>query len=235
MISLPREEGLMSTVYVVGDRLVGSFSSGMDPGDGVTRPAPRSLRLLDESGTPGDTLLLNRSGQAAFVFGENGGFSAESVPFSRETVHTVGPNGRLYSGWTDSLHIQARTLTTDPEVVASVPTDPIPITEADRDSALSDIDDKLRAMVASALPETKPAFTDLVVDDTGTIWVKRPTETPDAETVSWWILNPESKTIRTTQLPADVELNVVRDGQAYGTTTTEMGAPAVVRYRIQEN
>lgn len=233
MISIPREKGLMGAVYVVGDRLAGSFSSGTAPEDGVTRPAPGPLRLLDESGVPGDTLLLDRSTQAAFSFGESGGFTAESVPFSRETVHTVGPSGRLYFGWTDSLHIQARTPKTDAEVVASVPTDPIPITAADRDSALSDVDDKLRSMVASALPETKPAFTDLVVDDTGALWVKRPAKTPDAVTVSWWILKPESKTIRTAQLPANVELNVVRDGRAYGTTTTEMDAPAVVRYRIQ--
>ena len=49
-------------------------------------------------GTPGNTLLLDRSRQAALVSGENGGFSAETIPFSRETVIAMGSDCRLYRG-----------------------------------------------------------------------------------------------------------------------------------------
>jgi hypothetical protein len=86
-------------------------------------------------------------------------------------------------------------------------------------------------MAASALPDTKPAFTAMTVSDEGRIWVKRPPTRPDAATVPWWILDPETKTIQQAQLPPEVELMVVRDGKAYGTTTTGRGAPALVQYQ----
>jgi hypothetical protein len=235
VISIPREEGLVGTLNVLEDRLVGSFGSGTAPEDGVTRPNPTAKRLLDETGTPGDTLLLDRSQQAAFAFGDGGGFTAELIPFSRKTVLATGPDGRFYHGWTDSLHIEATTLEGTSETIASIPTDPVPVTDAARDSALSDVDDEMRSMVVSALPDTKPAFTDLVVADDGRLWVQRPAEKPDAETVAWWILDPDNKTIQETRLPESVDLEVVQDGNAYGTTTTDAGAPAVVRYNVSSD
>lgn len=234
ILTVPRDQGFMTLLYVLPNgRLAGSFGSSMAPEDGITRPAPSAVRPIDDTGTPGDTLLLDRSRQMAFAFGENGGFTADAVPFSRETVTAVGPSGRLYHGWTDSLHVEAHSLDGTSEPVASVPTDPVPVTEAARDSALNDLDKEVRSMAASALPDTKPAFTAMTVSDRGRIWVKRPAEHPDAETIPWWILDPETKTVRQTQLPPEVEIMVVRDGKAYGTTTTEMGAPAVVRYQIE--
>jgi len=234
ILTVPRDQGYLGLLYVLPDgRLAGIFGVRMQPEDGVTRPDPNAIRHIDNTGTPGDTLLLDRSGQSAFVFGENGEFTAGAVPFSRETVTALGPDGRFYHGWTDSLHIEAHSLDGTSEPIASVPTDPVPVTEAARDSALNDLDEEVRSMAASALPDTKPAFTAMTVSGRGRIWVKRPTERPDAETVPWWILAPETKTIRQVQLPRDVEIEVVRDGKAYGTTTTEMGAPAVVRYQIE--
>jgi hypothetical protein len=231
-LPVPRDQGFMALLYVLPNGpLVGSFGSSMAPEDGVTRPSPSAVRPIDDTGTPGDTLLLDRSGQMAFTFGENGGFTADAVPFSRETVIAVGPNGRFYHGWTDSLHIEARSLDGNSETVASVPVDPVPVTESARDSALSDLDDRVRSMAASALPDTKPAFTAMTVSDEGRIWVKRPPTRPDAATVPWWILDPETKTIQQAQLPPEVELMVVRDGKAYGTTTTGRGAPALVQYQ----
>ncbi|WP_146110096.1 6-bladed beta-propeller [Salinibacter sp. 10B] len=231
--TVPPGQGFMALLYVLPNGLAGSFGSSMSPEDGVTRPAPSAVRPLDTSGTPGDTLFLDRSRRMAFVFGENGGFTTDVVPFSRETIVAPGPNGRLYSGWTDSLHIQTHTLDGESEVVASIPTEPVPVTEAARDSALSDLDEKVRSMAASALPDTKPAFTQLLVAENGRLWIKRPTKAPDPETVPWWVLNPETQTIHKTQLPSTVTLTVVTDDYAYGTTQTNLGAPAVVRYRIE--
>lgn len=233
MISVPRNQGFMALLYVLPDGLAGAFGSGMSPEDGVTRPAPRVVRPLDESGTPGDTLFLRRSRRMAFSFGEDGGFTTDVVPFSRETIVAAGPNGRLYSGWTDSLHIEAHTLDGESEVIASIPIEPVPVSEAARDSALSDIDDELRSMAASALPDTKPTFTEFTVADDGRIWIKGSPVHPTSEAAPWWSVDPNTKTIRPTRLPREVNIRAVQNGNAYGITTTEEGTPAVVRYRLE--
>jgi hypothetical protein len=90
----------------------------------------------------------------------------------------------------------------------------------------------LCGQIAAALPDTKPAFTDFVVADNGRLWAQRPARGPDAKRVPWWILDPKTKTIRTVRLPREVDLHAVKKGHAHGSTTTEAGAPAVVRYRV---
>jgi hypothetical protein len=145
-----------------------------------------------------------------------------------------GPDARLYHGSTDSLHLQATSLDGATEGLASVPADPVPVTEAARDSALQEYPEKLRSTLRSALPETKPAFTDLVVADDGRLWVERPAKTAEPDTTSWWVLDSKSKIIQEVQLPSEVAIEVVQDGTVYGTTTTGAGTPALVRYRIEE-
>lgn len=232
-VNVPREEGFVSRLLVLEERFIGRFGSGLGrPEEGIQSPDPSTWRVIGEDGSPGDSLFQTRRGKLA-LSEMNGGFRVRRVPFRRMARVYNGPDSRLYHGWTDSLHIQARTPGGRSEVVASISTEPVSVTEADRDSALSDFGDEMRSMVASAVPETKPAFTYFVVSDKERLWVKRPAEGPDPETVPWWVLDPEAKTIRIVDLPAEVRLSVVKDGRAYGTTTTEMGAPAVVRYRIE--
>jgi hypothetical protein len=91
---------------------------------------------------------------------------------------------------------------------------------------------ELRGPIEAALPETKPAFTDLIVADDGQLWVKRPAKRAEADTTTWWVLRPGPKTVQEVRLPSEVDVEVVQDGRAYGTTTTENGAPALVRYRV---
>ena len=194
-------------------------------------------RRVDETGTPGDTLFTVRLRRMASVqIGDEARFRMYPMPFERSMPVALGPDGRLYVGHTDSLHVSAYRRDGTSEVVASVPNASVPVQEADRDSALAGIGSgELRSKITSALPETKPVLTDLVVADDGRLWVQRPAEGPNAETVPWWVLDPEAKTIRVARLPEDVDLEVVRNGMVYGTTETEMGAPAVVRYRIDSS
>jgi hypothetical protein len=163
-------------------------------------------------------------------------FRFRPLPFARETELALGPEGRLYAGYEDSLRVVAHGLDGRTDVIADVPTPPGPLSEAERDSALAPIENPaMRQAVAAALPDTRPAFTNLIVSDEGRLWVRRPPDGTAAERTAWWILNPETNTIHQVRLPREVELTVVQNGKAYGKTTTEMGAPAVVRYHIDTN
>ena len=231
-VTFPREDGYAVQVWTLDDEFTVEFAqSGSAPEEGVSRRSPRVWRQVSDAGTPRDTLMQGPGWKTAVV-AQNGGFRLRTVPFARRMIATLGPDEVLYQGWTDSLTVRAVSVNGSSSTVASIPTDPVPLTDAARDSALSDVSDEMRPVVASGLPDTKPTFTDLVVAADGRLWVKRPVEAPDAESADWWILDSETKTIQKAQLPPEVDLEVVRDNMAYGTTTTEAGAPAVVRYRI---
>jgi len=232
-LSVSRTDGFPIRVRVSASKLLVEISSRVPPSDG--EPRYRRVRFLSETGVPKDTLFTVRR-QRSVVVSEDGMFLFRPVPFGRESEIALGPDDRLYTGWQDSLRIVAHGLDGSSEEIASVPAPAVPIPDAVRDSVLNDIDNAaLRQASASAVPKTRAAFTNLVVGNDGRLWVRRPTDRPDAQTAPWWILNPDSKTIHEVQMPADVTLEAVRDGNAYGTTKTERGAPAVVRYRIHQN
>lgn len=224
--------GNLTQVYVLEDRLAGRFTPGYTRKEGLRRPSPAFWRAIHETGVAGDTLLTAHRRKVATFFGGPGAAIAY-LPFGRETRVAPGPDARLYHGSTDSLHIKATSLDGTTEGIASVPAEPVPVTEAARDSALQDYPEKLRSTLRSALPEMKPAFTDLVVADDGRLWVERPAKTAEPDTTTWWVLDPAPKAIQEVQLPSEVAIEVVQDGTVYGTTTTENGAPAVVRYRVR--
>lgn len=227
-ITVSRQRGIPIRIRVVEEGFVARVIIPTRPQPGVSRTAPRIWRRIGESGALGDTLLTTPGYR---VLATDTGF--RPIPMSSGVDFAWGPNGQLYHGWTDSLHFKARSLDGSSEVIASIPTEPVPLTEADRDSLLEGIDGEMRSKMTAALPDTKPAFTDLVVADDGQLWVQRPAEGPNLERVPWWVLDPETKTIYETRVPRDVEVHVVRDGRLYGTTTTEDGAPVLVRYTIQ--
>jgi hypothetical protein len=203
--------------------------------EGYRQPAPATWRRMNETGVLGDTLLQERRKHITISFAGQG-VGIEALPFDRSTQVAFGPNARLYHGWTDSLQIHATSLDGTTKVIANVPTTPVPVTDADRDSALTELErTDIREQFNDAFPKTKPAFADFLVSDNDRLWVQRLRQDTQADTVPWWILAPDTKTIHQVRLPRQVELEVVRDGQAYGTTTTDTGAPALVRYRIDTN
>jgi hypothetical protein len=225
--------GALGTVRVLGDTLAVRFRPYYAREEGYRYPAPATWRLMSETGVLGDTLLHERRKHISISF-EGQGVGIEALPFDRSTQIAVGPDDRFYHGWTDSLQVRATALDGTTEVIAHVPTESVPATEADRDSALAPIERAdIRQQFADAFPQTKPAFTDLVVGDDGRLWVERPAKSASSDTVPWWILEPETQTIHQVRLPREVELEAVQDRKAYGKTTTEKGAPALVRYRVQ--
>ena len=224
--------GNLSDVRVLGTRLIGEVTPGYTRKEGLYRPSPNTWYAFDGANALGDPLLRVRRRKVATSF-SGPGAAIDYLPFGRVTRVAAGPDGRLYHGFTDSLQLRATSPDGDTESIVSVSAPSVPVTAAERDSVLSGIDAEIRPLIEAEFPNSKPAFTDLVVTDDGRLWVRRPKSGPVAETVVWWILDPDTKTIHEVQLPPAVDVEVVQDGNAYGTTTTEEGAPAVVRYRIR--
>lgn len=134
--------------------------------------------------------------------------------------------------WSDSLRVAVYDQTGEKQRTVDVPFEAVPVTETDREQVMKGWSSEHRAAVESEIPDTKPAFDRFLIDDTGRYWFKRPTE--DHERADWWIVNPKAERVSVVSLPSDVHLMAVRGGYAYGRTVSEEGAPALVRYRIEE-
>lgn len=180
-------------------------------------------------GTVADTLFTYPPAQQ-HVEQTNGGLSFHTIPFARGPRVVGDAKGHVHYAWSDSLG--ARTYGPDDTLrrTTDIPFEPVPVMETDREHALASYSKEGRAAVRSEIPPTKPAFTQFLVDDKGRYWFGRPTADPDS--TDWWVAWPDEQRVATATLPSEVHLHEVTNGRAYGRTTTENGAPVIVRYRV---
>ena len=152
------------------------------------------------------------------------------LPFARSSVFAMGPNGRIHSGWQDSLRIVVHDQEGGMQRAVEIPFKLVPVSEEERKEALSGRSGESLTILKREIANTKPAFEHFLVDDEGRYWFGRPTTNPDS--TDWWVAWPDEQRVVTTTLPSEVQLEVVKNGHAYGQTTTENGAPALIRYQI---
>lgn len=177
---------------------------------------------VGSDGEVGDTLFAVRPNQV--------GPEGRPLPFSRRALFDMGPEGLMHHACSGSLHVATYDQQGVKQRSIEIPFDPIPVRLEDLEIALKDRSKAERAAVREHIPDTKPAFEYFLVDDEGRYWFGRPTAHPDS--VAWWVAQPDEQRVVTGTLPDEVRLMTVRDGHAYGRTTTEDGAPALVRFRV---
>ncbi|MFB6230741.1 MAG: 6-bladed beta-propeller [Salinibacter sp.] len=197
----------------------------------VQNNAPYVVRSAGADGAADDTLFTARPYQMA-MRKVDGGMLFARIPFAREPHFAAGADGRIYHAWSGGLSVRTYDRTGRAVDTVEVPFDPVPVTDADIERALEDRD-RTRDLVRNRIPSTKPAFEEFLVDDQGRYWFGRPTANPDS--TAWWVAWPDEKRVATTRLSDEVDIEAVRGGYAYGETSTEKGAPALVRYRIRVN
>jgi hypothetical protein len=189
-----------------------------------------AIRTMSFDGTAGDTLFTAPPPQIHVEQGDDY-VRFRQIPFARSPHVTADPTGHVHYAWSDSLTVMRYDQTGHPRDTVDIPYTSVSITEADREQALAERPPETKKAVRDEIPSTKPAFDHFLVDDQGRYWFGRPTSNPDS--TAWWVTQPDKQRVLTDTLTSDVEILNVQDGHAYGRTTTETGAPALVRYRIQ--
>jgi len=191
-----------------------------------------SILRVTPNGSITDTLLTAPPLETEVIQqGENRLFL--SVPYGRQPHVALGPQGRVYFGRNDSLRVIAHSFDGSRTTPIRLPFELVSLSDEERTERLKRYPDKNRSQIQDAVPATKPAFEHFLVDDEGRYWFGRPTEHPDS--TAWWMAMPQEKQVRTSTLPSEVDILAVKDGNAYGRTTTEAGAPALVRYHVQSS
>ena len=199
----------------------------------VEENAQMIVRRVSQGGKMGSTLFTTPPYRMASKDLEDGRKLFLYVPFTPYPHYALGPNGGVHYARSDSLTVKVYGPTGQPEQTVQVPFESAPPV-TDKEIA-EELEGRTRGreQVRTKIPDTKPAFTQFLVDDQGRYWFGRPTANSDS--TAWWMAAPEAKWVRTDTLPSKVRILTVQNGHAYGTTTTETGAPALVRYEIQQS
>lgn len=213
--------------------------------DGGARRAGRvvhAMVLYDTSGTPRDTLTLPTfvakdfppismaTGTAHVTFGF-------AVPFAPSLSIAFDPRGAIRAGVSGSYAIVTIGVRGDTTMEITRAYTPLPITLTERDSALGPIraamDRAGMSLDPSLVPEVHPAFTRLIVDDAGYLWVATPVAEGSA-TRALDVFQPDGRYLGVVHLPiaADIATLRISGDRTYWVTYDSLDVPYVARGRI---
>lgn len=205
-----------------------SYSAAQDPADDYRRT--QTVRLVEWDGrTRRDSILVIPAAQP-LIARQGNQVAATANPFGRPGLVRVGPDGRLFYGWGDSLAITVHSLDGQRIGGFSKPHAGPPVTSADVETAVEGLDDMLARALRAAAPERWPAFRNFVVDDRGQLWVGL--LSPTGQPTRWTVFDERGEARCVAPLPANVDVRLVRDGKAYAVETDEMDVPRIVTYQV---
>lgn len=227
----------------------------------------RVRRIIGSAKRNGEPILTLPDREWLVNTDKHYGYSVSPLPFGKRPVLRLGPDDRLYTGWTGRLGVEIYNLKGERIATEHLDVDPLPVGEEDIDAlyrshreALGDaaseiIIGRLRgARDSGKLPATKPLYSDFLVDDRGRVWFELVTEAHRLASTSrglrwtsqplsdisadpesrWLVLLPSGSTrLGASRVPADVDLHVIRNDEAYGVSTDALGVESVVVYDIE--
>jgi len=188
------------------------------------------------------------------------GIMVGGLPYGRAPFVGMGPGDRLYFAWSGTPAVTVFDLQGRRVGTVRLPTTGLPVRDEDLDPLVDSYDARSpwrlamqKAASQGRLPETKPAYKALVVDDHGRVWVN--VLTSDDVVVSgergltyasrarldqggvapspWWILGADGRREATLSLANNVALSLVKGDRAYGFETDADGVQYLVRYRVR--
>lgn len=197
-----------------------------------------ALLRLDSAFVPTDTLLMPRPderNQIAFRRGELMVMSTPD-PFTPQPTWSPRPAGGIVVGEGAVYRLHRIGFDLDTTLTIEVLREPVPVTPAERDSALAKFRELAQEVGAKPerdprIPRTKPAHGTLFVDDEDRIWVRRTAEA--GEGPAWDVIDADGRflgRVSTPVPPTFVQPAVRNDRLAL--VTEPNGVPTVVVYDL---
>jgi hypothetical protein len=195
------------------------------------------IRLLGPDGSVlRDTVLTVREPDVLEVRTEtNHGFFLPA--FGRQTLVRWGPDGRIYSLWTDSSRVSIHDKAGRPQgsftAQLAVPRLPLATSTIDSASAASvttGISKRTLDEAISARWKTWPLVQDMIVDDQSRIWILPVTHAPQ---VSWIAFDSRGRRLATLQLPRSVRPRLIRGDRLYAVSRDSLDVETLAVYRLQ--
>jgi hypothetical protein len=184
---------------------------------------------------PGDSTITIGTYISSERLGYQGGSGPH--PFSRSVVF-AGRGDQLLIGGAEQLQIEVRSLDGELLEIYRGPDGELVIDEdllsSYRRAELSPRDSAMRRSLEAAeypMPERYPAYTDLLADPLGYIWVERFVP-PWQSDRAWGIFDPNGVFLGHLQAPAGLDITDVTADHVIGVAHAELGVPRIRVYRL---
>ena len=208
------------------------YSPFFSPGSDELSSKHVRVKLVDSNGTIVDESVAELPPREGLAIATGTSVTAYGLPFAVSPHFAIGSTQVLYYGSDDAIRIASLSLQGTNRGEFTVPISPIPLTDAEREQTIAEAPDDFHGLLRERLPAIKPAFSRLVPDDAGRLWIEL-TQREGEESRTWLIVDDAGIEIARASVPENVRLRVVQGSRAYGTMTDEAtGAPIVAAWDI---
>jgi len=197
--------------------------------------------------------LARLGGEEWQVRSRGGAASVMLLPFSRDALAAAGAD-RIYLAESDRFEIRTYTPEGSLRQILRLPTAPAPITSPLLDSLADYWHMEAEAEAAAlgyTLPKrpaeqyreetrnlarvpTLPAFTALIVEDAGNLWVREYDPPWRARTASHWaVFAPDGSLLARVAMPSGLDVRCIQGDVVLGTVTDSLGVEYVGGYRLR--
>ena len=204
-----KSENLEAPVEGTSLNLFGMTQSGyfgwasfyLTPGMTVDDMRPTPVYTLDGALTLKDSLFAVPHTELLVVSDERS-VSLRQKPYGRRSLCAVA--GEVsYCGFTDALSFSRANYSGAVLDPIELEYTPVALTQAEKREARESVVEPFLSQLE--LSDTRPAFDAITSDDRGRLWIKVRVESGD-DTTTYWVLDPESREVVSTQLDGDVRL-----------------------------
>lgn len=192
------------------------------------------IRLLNRDGSAGDDVLAVPEPEILEVRGEQtSGFFLPA--FARQSLVRWGPDGRIYSLWTDSARVNIHGTDGRPRgsFTARLATPRIPLSDATIDSIArrnaGNIPGRAISEAFRARWKTWPLVENMLVDDRSRVWIMPVTQGPLAD---WLAFDARGTQLAALRLPRTLHPRLIRGDRLYAVSRDSLDVESLVVYRL---
>lgn len=168
-------------IWTEWSRSVGGPPPGQPPEPGLQEgTSEMHMIALDPETGASDTIYLATATWRSWVVTLDNGWGFRAIPFQPSNLYAVGPSGEIWLAASDRYRIALLDSSGDTVRIVEVDRDPEPVTADDRRAYIEDAaergenEERAARAMTGAFPDVKPVLAQLVVDDEGRLWVRRP-------------------------------------------------------------
>ena len=225
--NLPDHVEATDVLAVLPEGLVVQFQHYPDEDTADENEWPKEIKLLDHiGGALRDSIVLIPSRQRTLISDD----IFENFPFfrlwGRESFIISSSDGLIHAGWNETIQFRVASLN---GVVGEfvIPHSPVPITLNEKNEEVSRWPEEWQVQLRRDVPDTKPAFNAMVLDDEDRLWMQL-SWPADSAMADWLVVEPSTGNVEAkTSLPVTATIMKIRQGKAYGVVDDGQDAVAV--------
>ena len=196
--------------YLGGGRILTvSASPGLAeaPATGLIRSA-EILTLADLEGVESDDIGETPGSESYVSVGEN---YASGAPLFGKTSHVAVLGQRIFRGSSDAMQVEELDMTGSPVRILRIPGYPLDLSDAriaaEREARLEELPSAAPPFIRQLVedlpaPATRPAYADMLVDPSGTIWLELHRGVSERDRPQeWLILDADGTWLGTVEVP----------------------------------